>query len=71
MIMIQGGVERLPDGLIDQLKDHGRIACLFMEGDLGTVRIGRKTGGRVSWRHAFNASAPVLRGFSAECAFSL
>ncbi|WP_209547210.1 protein-L-isoaspartate O-methyltransferase [Ruegeria sp. HKCCSP346] len=70
-IMVQGGVERIPDALLDQLKEHGRIACLFVEGNLGTVRIGRKTGGRVSWRDAFNASAPILESFSAECAFSL
>ncbi len=71
VIMIQGGVERLPDALLDQLKDQGRIVCLFMEGDLGTVRIGRKSAGRVSWRYAFNASAPILPAFCAECAFSL
>lgn len=71
VIMIQGGVEQVPDDLLAQLKDHGRIACLFVDGDLGTVRIGRKSGGRVSWRDAFNASAPILESFSAECAFSL
>ncbi|MEM6658263.1 MAG: protein-L-isoaspartate O-methyltransferase [Pseudomonadota bacterium] len=71
VIMIQGGVQHVPDALLDQLKEHGRIACVFVEGDLGTVRIGRKSAGRVSWRDAFNASAPVLEGFSAECAFSL
>ncbi|TMV09615.1 protein-L-isoaspartate O-methyltransferase [Ruegeria sediminis] len=71
VIMVQGGVEVVPPALLDQLKDHGRIACLFMEGELGTVRIGHKAGGRVSWRYAFNASAPVLPGFEAECAFSL
>ncbi|SLN15884.1 protein-L-isoaspartate O-methyltransferase family protein [Ruegeria meonggei] len=71
VIMIQGGVEQVPDALIAQLKDHGRIACLFVEGRLGTVRIGHKTGGRMTWRHAFNANAPILKEFSAECAFSL
>ncbi|WP_170370775.1 protein-L-isoaspartate O-methyltransferase family protein [Ruegeria arenilitoris] len=71
VIIIQGGVERLPDALLDQLKDHGRIACLFVEGNLGTVRIGRKSDGQVTWRHGFNANAPVLPAFSAECAFSL
>lgn len=71
VIMIQGGVEQVPQAILDQLKEHGRIACLFMEGELGTVRIGRKAGGRVTWRHAFNASAPVLPGFAAEKAFSL
>ncbi|NOD77462.1 MULTISPECIES: protein-L-isoaspartate O-methyltransferase [unclassified Ruegeria] len=71
VIMVQGGVEQIPEGLLDQLKEHGRIACLFVDGNLGTVRIGRKSGGQVSWRDAFNASAPVLESFSAECAFSL
>ncbi|WP_058282534.1 protein-L-isoaspartate O-methyltransferase family protein [Ruegeria denitrificans] len=71
VIMIQGGVERVPEALIAQLKDHGRIACLFVEGELGTVRIGHKSADRVTWRHAFNANAPILQPFSAECAFSL
>ncbi len=71
VIMIQGGVEQVPDTLLDQLKDGGRIACLFMEGDLGTVRVGLKSADRVSWRYAFNASAPILPAFRAECAFSL
>ena len=71
VIMIQGGVEQVPDAVLDQLKDQGRIACLFVDGQLGTVRIGHKAGGVVSWRDAFNASALVLDGFSQECAFSL
>ncbi len=70
-IMIQGGVAQVPDTLLDQLKDHGRIACIFMEGELGTVRIGHKSAGRVSWRFEFNASAPILPGFMPERAFSL
>ncbi len=70
-IMIQGGVAQVPDALLDQLKDHGRIACIFMEGELGTVRIGNKSAGRVSWRFEFNASAPILPGFMPERAFSL
>lgn len=71
VIMIQGGVEQVPDALIEQLKDRGRIACLFVEGKLGTVRIGHKSGGQVTWRYAFNANAPVLKAFCTECAFSL
>lgn len=71
VITIQGAVETLPAGLEDQLKDGGRIACLFMEGALGVVRIGHKIDGRIHWRFAFNAGAPVLPGFqkSAEFAF--
>ena len=71
VIVVQGGVEEVPAALIDQLKEGGRIACLFMDGALGAVRIGYKTGGGVSWRFEFNAGAPVLPGFRKERAFAL
>ncbi|MEW9919369.1 protein-L-isoaspartate O-methyltransferase [Marimonas sp. MJW-29] len=69
VIVIEGGVMEVPDALLDQLKDGGRIAALFMEGALGEVRIGHKRGDQVSWRMSFNASAPVLDGFKREVAF--
>lgn len=70
-IIIQGAVCELPVALLGQLKDGGRIACLFMEEALGVVRIGYKLDGGISWRFAFNASAPVLQGFEKQVAFSL
>ena len=71
VIVIEGGVTHVPDTLLAQLKDGGRIACLFMDAALGEVRIGYKTDGAVSWRRAFNAGAPVLPGFEKEHAFTL
>lgn len=71
VIMVQGGVEMVPEALMAQLKDGGRIGAVFMEGALGVARVGHKGNGRVTWRFAFNATAPVLRGFGAERAFSL
>ena len=70
-MLIEGGVEQVPDALLEQLKDGGRIGCVFMEGALGVVRIGYKIDGDVTWRFAFNASAPVLPGFAKEAAFTL
>lgn len=70
-IIIEGGVEDLPEALTDQLKDGGRIACLFMDGALGRMRLGIKLAGHVSWRFEFNASAPVLPGFGRAAAFAL
>jgi len=70
-IVIEGGVEALPAGISEQLKDGGRIACLFMEGALGVVRIGWKIDGAITWRFAFNATAPVLPGYKKEAAFAL
>lgn len=71
VILIQGGVEVLPAALERQLKEGGRIGCLFMEGALGAVRIGYKIDGHINWRFAFNAGAPVLQGFEASRAFAL
>ena len=70
-MLIEGGVEQVPDALLEQLKDGGRIGCVFMEGALGVVRIGYKIDGDVTWRFAFNASAPVLPGFAKQAAFTL
>lgn len=71
VIMVQGGVEVIPEALLAQLKDGGRIGAVFMEGALGVARIGHKADGRVTWRFAFNATAPVLPGFAAKPAFVL
>jgi protein-L-isoaspartate(D-aspartate) O-methyltransferase len=71
VIVIEGGVNHVPDAILDQIKDGGRIACVFMDGALGEVRLGYKRDGRVSWRRSFNAGAPVLKGFEKQDAFQL
>lgn len=71
VITLQGAIEVLPDAIAAQLKDGGRIGCVFMDGALGVARIGYKVDGAISWRFAFNATAPVLPGFEARHAFTL
>lgn len=71
VICIEGAVEQVPSALLDQLKDGGRIAAVFASGALGEVRVGYKSDGRVSWRMAFNAGAPMLAGFIKERSFAL
>lgn len=71
VIVIEGGVEQVPAAITAQLKDGGRIAAIFLQGPLGTVRIGRKIDGVVAWRDAFNAAAPVLPGFTGAKEFVL
>ena len=61
----------MPDALLAQLRDGGRIGAIFSEGALGVVRIGHKVDGRVNWRYAFNAGAPVLTGFEKAVSFAL
>ncbi len=71
VILVEGGVEEVPDALIAQLAEGGRIGAIFMTGELGVARIGHKRDGAVSWRFAFNATAPVLPGFAARKSFAL
>lgn len=71
VIMIGGGVEEVPQTLLDQLKEGGRIGTVFIENNLGVVRVGRRLNGHVSWRYAFNAYAPLLAGFERMRGFSL
>jgi len=71
VITIQGAVEEIPAGLIAQLKDGGRIGAVFAEGALGICRIGHKIDGKMNWRFAFNAGAPVLDGFELKREFAL
>jgi protein-L-isoaspartate(D-aspartate) O-methyltransferase len=70
-IIVQGGVGTLPDAIAAQLKEGGRIVCLFVEGALGVVRMGYKAGAGINWRFEFNAGAPVLPGFEKTQAFAL
>jgi protein-L-isoaspartate(D-aspartate) O-methyltransferase len=70
VIVLQGGVADVPAALTDQLKEGGRIAALFMDGVVGEVRLGTKRAGQISWRLAFNATAPMLPGFEKDMNFS-
>jgi protein-L-isoaspartate(D-aspartate) O-methyltransferase len=71
VITVQGGVETVPEALLAQLKDGGRIGAIFMEGALGTAKVGYKNEGRVTWRPVFNATAPVIDGFQRMKGFVL
>ena len=71
VILIEGGVETVPEALIRQLAEGGRIAAIFMTGALGVAKLGMMQSGAVSWRFAFNAAAPVLPGFQVQRSFAL
>ena len=71
VIVLDGAIEVLPPLIAAQLQDGGRIGAIFMSGALGTARIGHKLDGKISWRFAFNAAAPVLPGFERKMTFAL
>jgi len=67
VILVGGGLERHPDGLLVQLREGGSLispARLVAEGDRAMqVRLFIKSNGIVSSRPLFNAEAPVLAEF--------
>jgi len=71
VILVEGAVQTIPDTLSDQLKEGGRIVAIFLDGALGSVRVGHKRAGVLNWRFAFNATAPILPGFAAAPSFAL
>lgn len=70
-VLIEGGVETVPDAIVQQLREGGRIGALFMENGVGTARLGIRRGDGVMWRSIFNAAAPVLPGFARVREFAL
>ncbi len=71
VITVEGGVEIVPETVLSQLKEGGRIGVVVMDGAVGTAKVGYKTGGRMTWRPVFNAAAPILPGFQATRGFTL
>ena len=70
VIVIEGGVQVLPESLLDQLKIGGRIAAIFVDGPSGQCRVGVRTDAGISWDTVFDATAPILAGFAQEKEFS-
>jgi protein-L-isoaspartate(D-aspartate) O-methyltransferase len=70
-VILQGAVETIGEDILAQVKDGGKICAIFIDGTLGIVRMGYKVNGEISWRMAFNATAPVLPGFEVDRAFVL
>lgn len=70
VILIEGGVETIPDALLAQLKDGGRLVAIVMDGPIGKAQVFTRAGDAVSPRWAFDAAAPLLPGFDVAKAFA-
>jgi protein-L-isoaspartate(D-aspartate) O-methyltransferase len=69
IILIDGGVETVPDRLCTQLSPRGRLLAVEVTGPAGKAKLFQPVNGRFSGRELFDASAPVLPGFSVAPAF--
>lgn len=63
-IVVEGLVERMPDDLLDQLKDGGRLVAVFRDRGLSYAAVWRRIGQNFDRRDLFECSAPPLAGFA-------
>jgi protein-L-isoaspartate(D-aspartate) O-methyltransferase len=68
-ILVEGAVPDVPQALLDQLKDGGRLVAVVVPGGFGRVQVWRRTGQSFAHRAAFDATADVLPGFAREVGF--
>jgi len=69
-ILIDGAIERLPQGVWRQLKDGGRLVCVLGVSPGGQAMLYRRSGDECSGRPIFNATAALLPGFAKAPAFA-
>jgi protein-L-isoaspartate(D-aspartate) O-methyltransferase len=69
VILIDGGVEAVPNSLCAQLSPRGRLLAVMVAGPVGKAKLLLPVNGRFSGRELFDASAPLLPGFSVAPVF--
>ncbi|HEX6740356.1 MAG TPA: protein-L-isoaspartate O-methyltransferase [Sphingomicrobium sp.] len=68
-ILIDGAVDHIPDALIAQLAEGGRLGAALIDRGITRLVVGRKSGGAFGYLSLGDAGAPVLPGFARPTAF--
>ncbi|MEZ5786173.1 MAG: protein-L-isoaspartate O-methyltransferase [Xanthobacteraceae bacterium] len=63
VILINGAVERIPQVLLTQLKEDGRLLAVVSSGPIGKATIYQRVAGDISTQPVFDAAAPLLKDF--------
>ncbi|WP_274426825.1 protein-L-isoaspartate O-methyltransferase family protein [Chelativorans sp. YIM 93263] len=69
VIFIGGAVEEIPETLLDQLSEGGRLVAVVGHGNAARAHLYLKEDGIISSRTAFNAAVKPLPGFKKEIGF--
>jgi protein-L-isoaspartate(D-aspartate) O-methyltransferase len=69
-ILIDGAVEYIPDGIVEQLADGGRLGTSLVDRGVTRLVIGRKAGGAFGYLSIGDAGVPALPGFSRPKSFT-
>jgi protein-L-isoaspartate(D-aspartate) O-methyltransferase len=66
VILIEGGIEQVPECLKDQVQQNGRIVAIATDDEIGHAVVFHKRVGAFSRRDDFQAAAFPLAGFTAS-----
>lgn len=69
-ILIDGAIEVIPDAIVDQLEDGGRLGAALVDRSITRLIVGRKAGGAFGYLSIGDAGAPALPGFARPRAFT-
>lgn len=70
VIFIEGAAEEVPPRLWRQLKDGGRLVCIFGAAPGSSATVYCRSGDELGGRAIFNAAAAILPGFAKAPAFA-
>jgi len=68
-ILFDGAIEVLPQAIVDQLAEGGRLVGVMLDGGVSRAVLVTKSGGHVSQRRLFDAAIKPLPGFSRSPGF--
>jgi protein-L-isoaspartate(D-aspartate) O-methyltransferase len=69
VILLDGGVETVPEAILAQLADGGRLVAVIQQGTQGRAHVYLRAGAHVGDRPGFDAAAPLLPGFRKPVGF--
>ena len=70
LILIDGAVGYIPDPIVAQLADGGRLGAALIDRGITRLIVGRKAGGAFGYLSIGDAGMPALPGFARPQAFS-
>ena len=70
IVLIDGAVEYVPDALVEQLKDGGRLGAAIVVQGITRLIAGRRAGGGFGYVTIADAATPILPGFQRPRAFT-
>jgi len=69
VIMVEGAIEQVPETLLSQLAEGGRLLAVMNDGPQGMATLFLKEHGGIGRRGVFDAAAPLLAGFKKAMGF--